>query len=1241
MKHHQVLVHVHKDLFFVLTAILLILTFGGAARLGAQSLAGSLTGLITDPSGAVVVGADAVLTDVDKGYTYTSVSNAEGRYIVRDLSPGNYKLKVKKEGFESFSLSGILIEVNENTSRNVQLTVGNASETVNVTTEEPLLQTQDATLGVVIDRQFVNEMPLIGRDVLSLTYLTPGVTQPQGGMMQASGGNEGNDLNFVSDGQRNATAAMFVDGVVTSQGDQNPGVVRNLYIPSPDATLEFKVEQGIIRADSGFSGGTSVNIVTRSGSNQFHGTVYDFDQNNSFNANSWNNNLYGVKNQPSNTSIFGGVIGGPIKKDKTFFFAVFDGNRSHYGSSSLSWVPSKDERAGNFAEICQLGFGVNGQCLDSNPNTNFGQIWDPYTASTLNSSGDVIAQNFIPYNNMATYVSPGPNPLEDGPITLPSGTGNIIDPSAKIIMNTAFPTANIPSAGVNDANYLSVTHGTGASNEIDLRLDQRFTATDNLVVKFSYLWANSDAAGCLPGIWDPCSNGPNTSKTYHAALNYSRALNSHTLLLIQGGVLSSHTISPGVVASEDPSFDPVADLGMASYMDFSSYRAAPYIGLAGNGVGAIGSKTWSIWNLTWSTWQLGGSLDITKGKHEFKFGGDWRFLTMGQLEPGAPAGSFSFSNVGTAQDQSSGTGGGNTLASLMIGSPLNYPYYSDYVQTNTSNPDYDVFVQDTWRILPKLTLDLGLRYEIQVPETEANNDNQWFDPNAPSPYASYLPGLKGAVDFAGQMGGERRAIDTSFNNIEPRFGFAYQINNKTVVRGGYGIYFAPSVGTAGGGTSGSSPASHAYGYASEYLYNGIAGSDGATPAARFSNPFPGGFIVPPIDDPSALSFAGIGSMDISVRNPNVPYVQTFTLGVQRDLPSKSVLTLFYVGTKGTHLYNMNDSSINQLPISVESDTPAQLANINNNSSPNPFYNAPTAQGCAGGNYFCSAQAPNYDLDVPFPQYPWMWTNNAPYGSSTYHSFQATFQKRLTHGLEGHVAYTWSKSIDDGSSGTGNSSYYSGPGDYTFLDPNRPYLERSLSGFDVPQNLTLAYTYALPFGRGRDFGGSVNSLVDAVLGGWNTSGMWAFQSGFPTQLEQQNGTPIPTYYLVPTIHGVLKKNSSFKKPGDNYFESDWNTIVTPSPDYSVPSSTVENVPRYDGSVRAPGINIATLGVFKSFNLSALREGARFEFRVEAFNALNHPQFAAPVSRIDSGNFGAVYPWLTSAPRRVQFGGKIYF
>jgi hypothetical protein len=557
-------------------------------------------------------------------------------------------------------------------------------------------------------------------------------------------------------------------------------------------------------------------------------------------------------------------------------------------------------------------------------------------------------------------------------------------------------------------------------------------------------------------------------------------------------------------------------------------------------------------------------------------------------------------------------------------------------------------LQDTWHPTTKLTFDLGVRYEIQVPETESSNRIVWFDPKAPSPLAGYAPGygnLKGAVEFAGVLSGSRTPINTSYNNIQPRIGFAYQLDHATVVRGGYGIFYLPSIGAAAGITSGNSSGWESYTGMGAYEYNDYANGNspynGATPTARLSNPFPGGILQPFGINPSPLAFVGLGSgTPLAIRtNSNVPYQQTWTLGVQRDLSAQSVLNVYYIGTKGTHLYDAAATDLNHLPASVESMTPAEVANLATDYVPYPFYNASVPQGCKGWNITCYSTMPLYFTMLPYPQYDQLSTMTTPFGYSIYHALQAQLQKRLTFGLQMQASYTWSKSIDDSSVTSGGTAYLVGGSNPVPVDPNNLKMEKSISGFDVPQSLTFAYTYALPYGHGRQFGSTSNHLMDAVLGGWNTSGMFAFESGFPLAISQQNGTPIPTYGLRPTITGVLKKNASFKKPGDNYFANP--SVVSSTPNYTAPSSTVSNVRRYTSSVRAPGINTASIGIFKSFDLEGLREGAKFELRIESFNAFNHPQFNAPNGGEDTGQFGVVNVGQANSPRQVQFGGKIYF
>ena len=1208
---------------------------GGMSAAFCQGFSGSLTGVVTDPTGAVVSRADVVLTDVNKGYTYTSVSDAQGRYVIRSLNPGDYRLKVKAQGFEEYALTGIVITLNENTSSNVELQVGSTTTTVDVQSGSPLLQTEDATLGATIDRKQINDLPLVGRSVLSLAFLAPGINQAQGSTLSPTGDTEGNALNFVSNGQRNATAALYVDGVVTSQGDPNPGVLRPLYFPTPDATQEFRVQQGIFRADSGFSGGTVINIVTRSGTNSFHGTAYDFDENNSFNANNFFNNLNGTRNPPANTSIFGGAVGGPIKKNKTFFFFVYNGTLSRSSSTVSAGVPTLQERAGNFGDICTSGFDSAGLCSTAGQ-----QLWDPYTA--ISTSGGPVAQNFIPYNNLATYTSPGPPSVENSTVTLPAGPGNLIDPVGAKIVQSAFPAPNVANGNLFN-NYFATTVGHNLENEFDLRIDQRFSQKDNLIGKFSYEFGNSNAAGCFNSIFDPCSNGPNTGKTYQVVMNYSRAISDHTLVQLQGGLISNLGISPGV-ASQYPGFDPVTTLGLPGYIDSAGYKATPYITYSGYNLGQIGGKPYQVYNIGFQTWQVGGSVDMVRGRHDIKIGADYRLIRQNYFQPGVPAGDFAFTNSQTAQSQNNSGSGGNSLASLLVGGPLNGgDNYQESTQINSHNPDYDVYVQDTWHATRNLTIDAGLRYEIQVPETESSNRIAWFDPNTPSPLAGIVPGftsLKGQVDFASSLSGPRTPFDTNFSNIAPRIGLAYSANSVTVVRAGYGIFYLSSIGTAGGVTSGNSSPWESYTGAQTYTYDGNPTYDGATPYSRLANPFPGGVLAPVGNSPTPLAFIG-QSASLPIRSVNkTPYQQTWTLGAERQLPAQTLLNVYYVGTRGTHLYDAAAGSLDHLPISADSLSPAALGTIANTYVPNPYYNAVTPpQGCAGYNLVCQPTVSEVQLMLPYPQYNGVSTTNTPVGYSIYHALQAQLQKRLTFGLTGQLSYTWAKSIDNSSVPSGGAAYLAGGSNPAAADPNNLRLEKSISGFDVPQNLTFAYAYALPYGRGKRFGEHANYLLDAVLGGWNTTGVWAFQSGFPINLYQNNGSPIPTYGTIrPTLTGVLKKNPAWNSKNgqaglNEYFANP--TVVTATPSY-----TLGNAPRFTSSVRAPGINTATLGVFKDFSLSRLTEAARFELRVEAFNAFNHPQFTAPATGVDGGNFGQV-TGQANLPRTVQLGGKIYF
>jgi Carboxypeptidase regulatory-like domain len=413
-----------------------------AVTASAQLYTGSVAGVVTDPSGAVIPNAQLHLTDEEKGFGFTAASEASGAYVIRQVPPGTYKLAVQAQGFQSQVRTGIKLDVSQNISVDFSLKVGSVTENVQVSEAAPLLSTQDAVTGQTVDRKFINDLPLISRSVTDLAYLTPGVTEADSKCQSCSAN------NFISNGGRNATADMLLDGVTVTNFEQNSGVQVPTYTPSVDAVEEFTVQQTNFGAEYGFSGGTIVNMVTRSGTNQFHGSLYEFFRNQKLDANDWFSNRAGVSLPPLRKNNFGGTVGGPIKKDKIFFFFDYDGTRERSASNNSAGVPSPAERTGDFGELCGNAggtFDANGMC-----SSDSGQLWDPYTGVYDASAGGPVRSGFIPYNNLATYTSPGSPVLNGTPYQVPSGAGNLIDPVAlKLFQMYPLPNVNVGTSADN------------------------------------------------------------------------------------------------------------------------------------------------------------------------------------------------------------------------------------------------------------------------------------------------------------------------------------------------------------------------------------------------------------------------------------------------------------------------------------------------------------------------------------------------------------------------------------------------------------------------------------------------------------------------------------------------------------------------------------------------------------------------------------------------------------------------
>ncbi|MGE5644639.1 MAG: TonB-dependent receptor domain-containing protein [Acidobacteriota bacterium] len=1164
--------------------------------------------MITDPSGAVVPNAGITVTDIAKGVAYKGTSDAVGRYLVRPLPPSTYRVTIEAEGFKPHTQENVVLTVNQSGSLDIRLALSGDTQTIEVSASAMRLATQDAVTGQELDRKYINDLPLLGRNVFDLAGLTPGITQPSGGFSISF-----YSTNFVSNGSRTAQTDVLMDGVTTTSYEPNSGVIIPLYQPSVDAVQEFKVQQSNFSAEIGFTASTVVNLVTRSGTNQFHGSANWFLRNNVLTANDWFSNAYGQGMAPRRYNRVGGTVGGPIRRDKTFFFFNLEGLRDVSATTFQAGVPSEAMRNGDFGEICTAGFSANGRCEDPE-----GQLWDPYTGVYDPAEGGPVRSGYIPFNNLATYESPGAARLNGTSQQLPRGPGNLIDPASQKVMSYfPMPNVNVGQPGYNRfVNWYGVGSNRIKAWQSDTKVDHWFSSADQSSFKFSRQIGKSLGASAYKNLFNPTYTGPGIEAAVLFAMNHTHTFGPRTVLTFSYGYTRSMTDSQDNAQSYDE--DAFDVLGMPSYMKWSGFKAAPSVAIYDYAAAAdvnIGSLPYALLKMAMDTHHVNAALSRIQGRHELKFGTDSRMHRTNFVQPGLQAGGFSFDRAMTAQHY--GWGGGDAMASFLTGVGVGGSYDIP-AWVSTQNFAYSGYFQDNWRVTDRLTLNLGLRYELETPRTERFDRQSFLDPDYPSPLqVPGLPNLKGALQFVDKN--NRSPWGWDRNNFAPRFGFAYRLDNRSVVRGGYGVFYAitdrGASGTGGGGSLG-------YSRSTAWLTNYM--QDGQTPCCRFHDPFPdGGPNLPIGSSLGAMSFLGEGVSGPMRNQYNAtPYEQSWSFGLQRETRGGFLFDANYVGKKGTKLYFGGSGQLNYLGPEIESYTADQITQLNTMVD-NPFYGVLPASTPLGG-----PQLAAYQLQRPFPQYTSFSTWNRPFGNSSYHALQLKAERRFSGGFQALVTYTIAKSLDDSST----HNWMTGIGS-SLQDPNNRRLERSYSNFDIPQVLGISYVYELPFGRGKAVGNSWHPVVNAVLGGWRTNAIWRFSSGLPLALGLSQSKALPTYGRQrPDLTAPLVKTT-----GENFREQYFanpEVAVKPAP------FTLGNAPRTIGSVRAPGVQNANLSLLKEFAMSRIREGMKLEFRTEAFNALNHAQFAGPVTTVGDSNFGHVFG-TSAAARELQLGLKLYW
>jgi hypothetical protein len=1192
-----------------------------------QAYFGSVTGVLTDQTGAVIPGAKVALTDQDKGYSFNSTSDINGRYLFRSIPPGFYSVTATMPGFEKTVRTGIHVDVNLNVTTDLRLKVSSSSQTVEVKSQGQGLDAQDATTGLVVDRKFINDLPLVDRYIMDLVSLTPGVTEADD---QCSTGCTG--TNFVSNGSRNSTADVLMDGATITNYEPNGGVTNVTYTPSSEAVDEFRVEQSNFSAEYGFSGASIVNMITRSGSNTFHGEAYDFVRNTITDANNWFNDLNEIPIPPVHRHNFGGIFSGPILRKKTFFFFDYDATRQSSMGTYQAGVPTDPERKnGDFSEVCTSqggSFDDTGLCSVAS-----GQIWDPYSsvyeATPPNGGGaGAYRQTFIPYNNIGTYISPGNTKLNGTPYQLPGGPGNLIDPVAKQLMNLfPEPTVNMANPTIYD-NWIASGASRNPNDQFDIKIDQRFNDKNLMSAKYSQQWASSDPFNCFGNFADPCAGGPNQTTAHLFTLTDAHTF-SQTLLLT--ATLGFTRGAENILAYNGAGgvTDPVAKLNMPEYLNSNGFEGVPSMFIDQGtyysaGYTSIGGDPYGNYKQGQDTGQLTIAANKVYGKHEMKFGFEGRQHQMNYIQTNAPNGIFNFDHYGTAQCPNDyATCGGDGMATFMMGYQDGGTYYEIQDRPATEDHQYAVFGQDNWKVNRKLTLNLGLRYDVSRPRTDRFDRQNWLDLTAPFPVS--VPGLAaltGGEFFASSQ--VRHIVNNDWKDIQPRFGFAYLLDPKTVVRGGYGIYYSQPRSGATGVAPYGAQGFNQYTNAIE-TYN----NDGATPYLHLGDPFPNGLIQPPGRSLGIMNDYGYGANGPLRNVTTTPYEQSWSFGLEMQLPWNVVTNMTYVGKKGTHLYYSGDNYINHLGPSVENASRADLNNLTTMVN-NPFYGINTDPN----SILSSPQIPELNLQLPWPQFPGGVTiEPPPIANSEYHAMQLTAEKRYTNGLQFLASFVWSKSIDDASAPDDNTTWL---GSFSSLvDPNKPWLERSLSTFDIPYVYQFTYTYDLPIGRGKTLFGQMPAVLDAIIGGWKTNGVWRISYGRPLPFFTYDGTSLPTYGgQRPNIVGRLERTKGK--------DSNWinNYIANPQALQLPPEYAFGNAPRATGMVRSPVAFNTNMSVEKEFALSKLRDGMSFELRLEAENALNHPVFGTPDTSVDDPNFGVI-GYTSNSPRQMQLGGKLNF
>lgn len=1008
---------IRTSLFFTLALMLFCI---GSLQGNAQEFRAGVAGQVTDAGGSVLPGAAITARNVATNAIYKTTSGDDGEYALRNLDPGSYVFTVEKTGFRKLLREGIVLQVGAQVTLNLMMQTGEVSEAVTIREDIAQLQTETAVRGLVVDQTRVLNTPLQGRNMFAIAWSVPGV-QIATSVTRLRPFDIAGSTSIVVNGGRRGQNDVQVDGVTATyqQGQIS-------FVPSVDSVGEFKVVTNPFDSQFGFTTGGVVTSITRSGTNQYHGGAFEFLQNTKFNANEFNSNRAGVQRQRSNINTFGANFNGPILKDKLFFAYSYEGIRQSIPDPFTTSIPTAAQRAGDFSQT-RL---ANGQLQI---------IYDPLTTRPDPANPGRLIRDPFPNNRIPE---------------------NRLSPVARAAL-AFLPAPNAPgdSLGLNNyTNSSAVPRFIADFNAHSGRLDYNLSEATKLFYRIAFNRLDENRGYRYGNAADPSGNIPFVRQNYNGVGGVTRTINSTTVVDARFGV--ARFTSPGG-NSLGADFD-LSKLGFSqryigqALNHFPQFRFQDYEGL--------GSATARVTPAS-TVYHFVATVSKLIGDHSLKTGFETRLFRLNERNPGNANGLFNFNSQFTQADPLAGQtrNSGNPIASFLLGYPQ-----SGSIEVRAfparQHLAYAGFLQDDWRVTGKLKLNLGIRYEIFTGMTDRyDNINRGFDPNAPLPVQ--VPGFsgRGNILYAGAGGAKRSAFELDKNNFMPRFGAAYQLNDKTVIRGGIGQFYAQIWDDPG-----------SFGFSQSTAL--VTGIRAGIPDADIRDPFPSGLVAAQRERTNTIG-QGFG-----VFNPErvIPYVWQYGFEIQRQLSWDLLFSTGLVGSSG------RDIPVAQSINEISAANLAQGAAFLTAQVTNPF------AGLAPGTGLNGATVQRQQLLRPFPQFGGITVGGFANGSSQYYGLQSSLQKRFSAGATFTVSHTWSKLMER----------------INFQNPQDTELEKQISENDITHNVGLNGSYELPFGRNRKFLGSANSIVNGVVGGWTVNGLVRLQSGFPTTFPA-NAEPLGT------------------------------------------------------------------------------------------------------------------------------------